>query len=163
MHVPCLARPHPSSRCHFHHSRNHSDEFSRAAALPENLACRPWLRGLASGGQGSRSDPYYRGKRRTAPGVLKVFCHAQLKHLFINPTPRTHSAQPAWCRSLNVPSTALCATGFNTDFFHLTSNQTPRCVAEFDHHCPFTGNCVGSGNHRSFLAWLLLLTPILVW
>ena len=29
---------------------------------------------------------------------------------------RTHSAQPAWCRSLNVPNTALCATGFQKAF-----------------------------------------------
>lgn len=38
-----------------------------------------------------------------------------------------------------------------------------RCVLSFDHHCPFTGNCVGEANHRPFLAWLLLLAPILVW
>jgi len=35
-----------------------------------------------------------------------------------------------------------------------------RCVAKFDHHCPWVGNCIGEKNHKYFIGYLFFLAGL---
>ncbi|KAK6192633.1 hypothetical protein SNE40_004074 [Patella caerulea] len=38
-----------------------------------------------------------------------------------------------------------------------------KCVAKFDHHCPWIDNCVGALNHKYFLGYLFFLMGMITW
>ncbi len=63
-------------------------------------------------------------------------------------------------KNLNVllkPSERLCDTCFIVRHLRMKHcRMCDLCVPEFDHHCMWINNCVGKGNHRAFIVFLLM-------
>lgn len=78
------------------------------------------------------------------PGLVRKYHHARSRHW----TYCDH------CESFRPPGTVHCST-------------CQVCVAGYDHHCPWTGKCIGHGNIFFFkvfvisLSWLIILDIVL--
>ena len=73
------------------------------------------------------------------PGILKK--EYKFLHLleFVHPLDMC-----PYCQVLRTPRSRHC-------------NICNKCCERFDHHCPWTNNCVGIKNHNSFMAFLTSL------
>jgi len=62
-------------------------------------------------------------------------------------------------RNRSLERTSFCATCHHQRPLRSKHCKVcDRCVARFDHHCPWVYSCVGANNHRYFVTWLVSLT-----
>lgn len=92
-------------------------------------------------------------------GLLLVTCLLYVYVCVKDPGYVPRSTRPAY-ELLNTEEMAVpcptCVTRKPQRSKHCSACR--RCVYRFDHHCPWINNCVGIGNHRSFLFFLVTLS-----
>jgi hypothetical protein len=87
----------------------------------------------------NRGHGYFRFKPRESCFDSRVaVCDPPIHHM------------PCRCKKPKPPNTHHCRI-------------CGKCVVDMDHHCPFLNNCVGRGNLRHFLLFLLWVTIAMIY
>jgi len=89
---------------------------------------------------------------KSDPGFIAV--HEDDKKRMI-----VHMAETNTLRQDSICSTCLIAKPLRSKHCSITN----KCVARYDHYCPWVLNAIGSGNHHYFVAYLASLFLILFW
>ena len=90
----------------------------------------------------------------TDPGILRRYSTKPVTH------PSTYLAVKVKGKDLQMKFCDICLTYRppRARHCHICDN----CVEVFDHHCPWTGTCIGKGNYRYFI-WFLCSLNIATW
>nr|CAB3267899.1 ZF(DHHC)-4 zinc finger protein [Phallusia mammillata] len=88
----------------------------------------------------------------TDPGIISVQ-EDQKKRMIV------HLAETEGLKMDNICSTCMIAKPLRSKHCAVTN----KCIAKFDHYCPWVFNAVGAGNHLYFIAYLCFLLGMLSW
>ncbi|KAF0986764.1 hypothetical protein HZS_6217 [Henneguya salminicola] len=95
--------------------------------------------------QASLHDPgYYQRAQLNEEGYPNSENHLAYKCLII----KGQSVRIKWCSSCCFYRPPRCSHCSVCD----------KCVDSFDHHCPWINNCIGLGNYKFFIYFLLFTT-----
>lgn len=89
---------------------------------------------------------------RSDPGIIQVD-EASKKRTIV------HMAETNNLRMETICSSCLIAKPLRSKHCAVTN----KCVARYDHYCPWVLNAIGAGNHHYFMLYLIALLSTLLW
>ncbi|KAJ2950335.1 hypothetical protein O0L34_g8565 [Tuta absoluta] len=93
---------------------------------------------------------------RSDPGVITATRQDKLRTI-------VELSEGAWGRGGFEPQRFCSACLVRRPLRSKHCSVCNRCVAKFDHHCPWVGNCIGAKNHVYFVGFLVSLMGMCAW